>query len=154
MTKAFVTDPDVLRIPDEELVYPRTSAAVQVTSQVEWDGIVSYLVKAGMLEREKPEETLMYDKTPVRNGAFGVHKGWVMDDNDEWLRTLRLIINLIPSNGFQRRVPTKPSERMGYGPSWGRLYLHDDEVILCCAEDQRHCFHVYRPGYRWRGWLS
>ena len=42
---------------------------------------------------------------------------------------------------------------MGYGPSWGALCLHEDEVILCCAEDQKHCFHIYRPGYAWRGFF-
>jgi hypothetical protein len=151
--KGFAKSPASLRIPDEELVHPRTTAAVQVTSQEEWDKIVSYLVKAKMLEREKPNETLVYKGTAVRNGAFGVHKGWVLKEDNTWLRTLRLIINLIPSNTFQRRIPTKPSERMGYGPSWGALCLHEDEVILCCAEGQKHCFHVYRPGYAWRGFF-
>jgi site-specific DNA-cytosine methylase len=42
---------------------------------------------------------------------------------------------------------------MGYGPSWGALCLHEDEVILCCAEDQKHCFHIYCPGYAWRGFF-
>jgi len=151
--KPFVETPELLRIPDEELTHPRTTAAVQVTNQDEWDKIVSHLVESEMLEREKPAETLRYKDTPVRNGAFGVHKGWILREDQTWLRTLRLIINLIPSNSFQRRVPSKPSQRMGYGPSWGRLYLHDDEVILCCAEDQKHCFHVYRPGYAWRGYF-
>ena len=126
---------------------------MQVTSQEEWDKIVSYLVSANMLERERPNETLTYRGTAVRNGAFGVHKGWLLKEDQTWLRTLRLIINLIPSNGFQQRIPTKPSEKMGYGPSWGTLCLHDDEVILCCSEDQKHCFHIHRPGYEWRGFF-
>ena len=69
---------------------------------------MEYLVEARMLEREKPEETLRYKGVAVRNGAFGVHKGWILKEDQTWLRSLRLIINLIPSNGFQRRVPTKP----------------------------------------------
>ena len=51
---------------------------------------------------------------------------------------------------------TDPNEALaedGYGPSWGSLYLHDDEVVLCCAEDQKHCFHVCSPGYAWRAIL-
>ena len=151
--KPYVLDPGLVRIPDDEVVHPRTSASVQVSSQQEWDRIVEYLVEARMLEREKPEETLRYKGVAVRNGAFGVHKGWILKEDQTWLRSLRLIINLIPSNGFQRRVPTKPSQKMGYGPSWGALYLHDDEVLLCCAEDQKHCFHIYRPGYAWRGYF-
>ena len=55
--KEYVDDPSLLRIPDEELIGPRTSALVQVTSQEEWDKIVSHLVDAGMLEREVEAET-------------------------------------------------------------------------------------------------
>lgn len=72
--KKYVENPDLLRIPDEELVDPRTSATVQVASQEEWEQIVSHLVKAGMLEREVEAETLRCKGEPVRNGMFGVHK--------------------------------------------------------------------------------
>jgi site-specific DNA-cytosine methylase len=150
----YVNQPDLLRIPDEELVCPRTSAVVQVESQDEWNKVVAHLVAAGMLEREVPSETLRFKDVPVRNGAFGVHKKWVMKEDGRWLRTLRLIINMIPGNSFQRRMPVRASEKMGYAPLWGNLYLHDDEVIICAAEDQKHCFHIYRPGYAWRSFFS
>jgi hypothetical protein len=150
----YVNHPDLLRIPDEELVAPRISAAVQVESQEEWNKVVAHLVAAGMLEREVPSETLRYKDEAVRNGAFGVHKKWVLKEDGSWLRTLRLIINMIPGNSFQRRMPIRASERMGYAPLWGNLYLHDDEIIICAAEDQKHCFHIYRPGYAWRSFFS
>jgi site-specific DNA-cytosine methylase len=152
--KPYVESPADLRIPDEELISPRTTAAVQVESQEEWDKIVSHLVDAGMLEREVEAEVLRYHDTPVRNGAFGVHKNWVLQSDGTWLRTLRLIINMIPGNSFQKRMPVRASERMGYAPLWGNLYLHSDEIIVCAAEDQRHCFHIYRPGYAWRSFFS
>ena len=100
----FVDEPDLVRIPDDELVNPRTTAKVQVESQEEWDKVVSHLVSSGMLEREVESETLTYGKsnTRIRNGAFGVHKAWIQKSDGSWLRSLRLIINLIPSNGFQR----------------------------------------------------
>ena len=107
-----------------------------------------------MLEREVPSETLRYKDEAVRNGAFGVHKKWVLKENGSWLRTLHLIINMIPGNSFQRRMPIRASERMGYAPLWGNLYLHDNEIIICAAEDQKHCFHIYRPGYAWRSFFS
>ena len=151
--KKYVEEPNLLRIPDEELVDPRTFASVQVAGQDEWESIVSHLVAAGMLEREVEEETLCYKGEPVRNGMFGVHKNWVMKEDGSWLRTLRLIVNLIPSNSFQRRVPYRTSEQMGYAPLWGQLYVHESEVVLCCAEDQKQCFHLYRPGEKWRGYF-
>ena len=61
---------------------------------------------------------------------------------------------MIPGNSFQRRMPIRACERMGYAPLWGNLYLHDDEIIICAAEDQKHCFHIYRPGYAWRSFFS
>ena len=152
--KPYVEDPSLLRIPDEELIAPRTRAAVQVESQSEWDAIVAHLVSAGMLEREVPSETLCYKGEEVRNGAFGVHKAWILEEDGSWFRTLRLIINMIPGNSFQRRMPVRASEKMGYAPLWGNLYLHDDEIVICSAEDQKHCFHIYRPGYAWRGFFT
>lgn len=63
-------------------------------------------------------------------------------------------VNMIPANSFQKRMPVRASERMRYAPLWGNLYFHDDEIIICAAEDQKHCFHVYRPGYAWRSLFS
>ena len=57
---------------------------------------------------------------------FGVHKGWQEQADGSWLRTLRLI------------GPDRPPE---------------DEVILCYAEDVRHCFHIFSPSPKWRGYF-
>ena len=107
--KPYVEDPQLLRIPDQELGEVRKSAAVLVDSVEEYDLIVGNLVKAGMLEREVPAETLHIHGEPVYNGLFGVHKGWLEREDGSWLRTLRLIVNLIPSNQVQTRVPGQPS---------------------------------------------
>ena len=87
------------------------------------------------------------------NAMFGVHKGWQEQADGSWLRTLRLIINLIPSNQVQSRVPGQPSAHMGYSPIWGQIALLEDEVILCYAEDARHCFHIFSPSPKWRGYF-
>ena len=109
-----------------------------------------------MLEREVEAETLRYKGDPVRNGMFGVHKGWVMRDNGTWLRTLRLIVNLIPSNSFQRRVPYRTSDRMGYAPL-GDSSMCTTQKWSCVVPRTRSnvfiCFHLYRPGEKWRGYF-
>ncbi|CAE7270082.1 unnamed protein product [Symbiodinium sp. CCMP2592] len=151
--RPFVEDPELLRIPDQELGEAVTTASVLVESREEYDLIVSHLVEAGMLEREVPEETLHIRGEPVYNGMFGVHKGWQEQPDGTWLRTLRLIINLIPSNQVQARVPGQPSAHMGYSPIWGQIALLEDEVILCYAEDVRHCFHIFAPSPKWRGYF-
>ena len=149
----FVLEPDLLRIPEAELVNPQITAKVHVETDDEWNAVVAHLVKAGMLEREVPQETLAYKDEKVRNGAFGVHKGWQQDETGDFFRTLRLIINLIPSNGFQRKAPWRPSQKMGYSPLWGQMVVLEDEIVMSYGEDQRHCFHIYKPGPKWRGWF-
>ncbi|CAE8717690.1 unnamed protein product, partial [Polarella glacialis] len=151
--KPFVENPELLRMTEEEVLDAKLSAAVLVESDQEYDPIVSGLVSCGIMEAEVEEETVRHGGVPVYNGMFGVRKGWELRENGEWIRLLRLIINLIPTNALQRRLPRRPSTHMAYAPMWGRMVLLEDEVALCFAEDQRYCFHIYRPGRKWRAWF-
>ncbi|CAE8627063.1 unnamed protein product, partial [Polarella glacialis] len=151
--KPFVENPELLRIPEEEVLDAKLTAAVLVESDQEYDAIVSGLVSCGIMEAEVEEETVRHGGVSVYNGMFGAHKGWKLKENGEWIRLLRLIINLIPTNALQRRLPRRPSTHMAYTPMWGRMVLLEDEVALCFAEDQRYCFHIYRPGRKWRAWF-
>ena len=36
---------------------------------------------------------------------------------------------------------------------WGRMTLLEDEVVMCYAKDLKHCFHVFSPGQKWRGYF-
>lgn len=140
----YVLDPSLVRIPDDELREAPCDAPVLVESDWEYDKIITNLVKAGMMEREVPSETLTVLGKPVLNGLFGVRKAWVTTDKGELKRTLRLIVNLIPSNSVQRRLPLRPSERMSWAPLWGQMVVLDNEVVLAYGEDIRHCFHIDR----------
>jgi len=42
---------------------------------------------------------------------------------------------------------------MGYAPLWGNMVLLEDEVVLSYGEDVKHCFHIFSPGPRWRGYF-
>jgi hypothetical protein len=108
---------------------------------------------SGIFEAEVPEETVQFRGAPVLNGMFGVHKAWKETGPGRWQRVFRLIINLIPTNSLQRRLPVRSSCHMAYAPLWGRMVLFEDEVALYYAEDQSYCFHVYRPGSKWRGYF-
>eukprot|EP00435_Cladocopium_sp_Y103_P062581 s837_g24.t1 len=72
--KAYVENPELLQIPDDELGETQHSAPVLVESDAEYDVIVHHLVRAGMFEKEVPSETLTVKGEPVVNGLFGVHK--------------------------------------------------------------------------------
>ena len=151
--RPYVQDPSLLRIPDQELGHAPKSAPVLVESDKEYDLIVENLVKSGMLERERQEETLRVNGEPIYNGLFGVHKAWKVLEDGSCMRTLRLIVNLIPSNACQKRMPVKPSQHMGFAPLWGSMCLLEGEVILCYGEDIRHCFHIFSPSEKWRGYF-
>ena len=143
-----------MRLDDDEVINPRYTAPVHVESPAEWDKIVKSLVVAGIFEAEVEEETVCQKGKPVLNGAFGVHKAWKQEASGEWTRCVRLIINLIPSNGLQGRFPVRASTQMSYGPLFGQMIVQEGEVSLFFAEDQKHCFHIYRPGYAWRGYFT
>ena len=145
--KEYVRDPSLLRIPDDELGDVRHSAPVLVESDSEYDVIVKNLVLAGMMEREIPSETATVNGAAVTNGLFGVHKSWVADDSGGWRRSLRLIVNLIPTNMLQRRMPIQSSKAMGFAPLWGQMVLLENEVIMAYGEDIKHCFHVFSPAH-------
>ena len=151
--KEYVRDPSLLRIPDDELGDVRHSAPVLVESDSEYDVIVKNLVLAGMMEREIPSETATVNGAAVTNGLFGVHKSWVADDSGGWRRSLRLIVNLIPTNMLQRRMPIQSSKAMRFAPLWGQMVLLENEGIMAYGEDIKHCFHVFSPGPLWRGYF-
>ena len=152
--REYAVNPALVRLDDDEVINPRYTAPVHVESPAEWDKIVKSLVVAGMFEAEVEEETVRHKGKPVLNGAFGVHKAWKQEASGEWTRCLRLIINLIPSNGLQGRFPERASTQMSYGPLFGQMIVQEGEVSLFFAEDQKHCFHIYRPGYAWRGYFT
>ena len=123
LLRPYVEDPELLRIPDHELSEAPLTAPALVESDWEFDVIVEHLVEAGMFEREVEDETLRIKGDPVYNGLFGVHNSWKEDDSGSWYRTLRLIINLIPSDRCQSRMPLQPSGSLGYAPLWGSMTL-------------------------------
>lgn len=125
-----------------------------VESDSEFDLIVTNLVKSGMLEREIPEETLVVKEKPIYNGMFGVHKAWRVMESGHCERTLRLIVNLMPSNGCQKRMPVQPPAKMGFAPLWGNMCLLENEVILAYGEDVRHCFHIFTAGGGSLCWIA
>ena len=68
-------------------------------------------------------ETLRLNDHPVYNGLFGVRKGWKEEDNGQWFRTLRLIVNLIPSNNPDPGAGPKSGSPNFLGGSIGSKYL-------------------------------
>ena len=129
----FAEDPELLRVADDEVINGRHSAPVHVEAQEDWDQIVSELRRAGMFEAEVEEETVRWKDSPVLNGAFGVHKSWKEVAPGSWLRVLRLIVNLIPTNCLQGRLPERASCHISYGPMFGQMVVQDNEVCLFFA---------------------
>ena len=56
--RPYVIDPELVRIPDDELREPPPAAPVLVENNFEYDRIISHLIESGMMEREVEAETL------------------------------------------------------------------------------------------------
>ena len=97
------------------------------------------LVKAGMLERERPDETLKIEGEHV----WGPQR---MDREREQPMVADPPAhhhNLIPSNQVKGECQASRQLKTGYAPMWWQMALVEDEVVLCYGEDVKHCFRIY-----------
>eukprot|EP00435_Cladocopium_sp_Y103_P063839 s225_g25.t1 len=81
------------------------------------------------------EETFMHKNTPVRNGAFGVHKAWLLREDRTWLRTLRSLAAL-----FDR-----PYVEMNQASGKVLTAAATDEFFLLSMALPLHCGCPRRP---------
>ena len=77
--KEFVENPDLSRVPDQDLGDVPAGAAVLVESQEEYSAIISNLLNSSVMEREVMSETAEVNRRNVTNSVFGVHKSWVQN---------------------------------------------------------------------------
>ena len=109
----------------------------------------------GIAEPVVPAVTVRHRGKPVYNSAFGVHKEFVEIRSGETvstLRTLRLILNLVPTNALQQSFSGK-GRRVGYPGSWPTICLCDDELMVMAGEDPKGCFYSYLMPEAWRGYF-
>ena len=68
------------------------------------------------------------------------------------LRTLRLILNLVPTNALQQSFSGK-GRRAGYPGSLPSICICDDELLIMAGEDPKGCLYSYLMPEAWRGYF-
>ena len=81
------------------------------------------------------------------SGFFGVGKGKDVPDHPG-IEQLRLICNLVPSNGYFREIRGDVGH-LPYMMQWGSIILEDDEVLLISQEDMTCAFYLFKLPRAW-----
>ena len=119
----------------------------------DWREIVQLLHDRGLVEPWS--EPLRNERgEPVLAGSFGVQKKDATVDTPDGPRpTLRLIINLIPSNAAQETFVGDVSDLPTSG-QLAALSLLDEEVFLTSMTDRAAFFYVFRLPEVWRPFMT
>ena len=142
-----VLSPELVRLPPNQRgERPRTPTIW--CDELEWEVIASELVARGILEPVAWEDIEEVDGEKVLNGMFGVRKPSEPDGG-----TLRLVMNMIPSNWMQQTI-VGDMDVLPHASQWHGLVLEEGEFLLWSEEDQKCCFYVYRLPKSWRGWMA
>ena len=106
------------------------------------------LLRHGVCKLIRLEDVITCNGIPVLNGMFGVRKPSEPDGG-----TLRLVMNMIPSNWMQQTI-VGDMDVLPHASQWHGLVLEEGEFLLWSEEDQKCCFYVYRLPKSWRGWMA
>ena len=148
-THAWLSDPELMLLPEAELPEVVPKAKVMVQGQVHYEEVIRRCFELGLMEGCHLSDAHHHKGHPVLNGLFGVHKKWINQEDGSRLQVLRLITNLIPSNSLLK-PHIGASQAMGYAPLWSQIHLEADEVLVMSSEDQTACFHLYVMPVVWR----
>jgi len=114
----------------------------------EWTVIVAGLLTRGIVTPIADSDIWHVKGQKVLNGAFAVPK---VSGNGE--RKQRLIMNLVPSNAYQRELAGDINSLPTPG-QWQNIILEPGEELRWSSLDLRCCFYIYRLPECWRGFFT
>ena len=108
------------------------------------------LLELGILAIIPFDDIFTVNGVPVLNGMFGVKKPKAapIETADGLLDVLRLIMNMIPSNHWQRMIIGDLAE-LPVSLTWQQLVLLEGEALLWTSSDRRCFFYVFRLVKEW-----
>ena len=149
-TRDQIADPESCLLPRS--CWP--SSVPQGRSQIEKgqeEVIASALVESGVCGLIEAEQIFAVDGRPVVNSFFGVEKpNKTLTDGRP---ILRLIMNLVPTNAYQRAI--KGDVR--FLPYLGQLcgiVIADGQELLISQEDMSCAFYVFELPVEWQPFFS
>ena len=155
--RAWVCDPGLALKAEKDWPKQVPKASINATRE-DWYEICSELVKLNILEPIRYEDIFRAHGEVVLNGAFGVLKKGTPAPGE--CRVTRLIMNLIPSNSYQRLMAGDLGT-LSSSTNWCNIVLKPHQCLLWSSEDQKGAFYAWRlPQALWpsaglsqeRGW--
>ena len=140
-------DPESLLLPQEEWPKNVPKAKTMMKDPKEWGSLANELWQRDLTLWLPEELVFHYMGVPIVSGLFGVPKPKDVP-GCPGLRQLRLICNLVPSNGFFREI-RGDVDHLPYMMQWSSIILKDDEVLLISQEDMTCAFYLFRMPRAW-----
>ena len=109
------------------------------------------LLDRGIVAPIDEAEIFHVNGKPVLNGAFAVPKKGTPLEGET--RITRLIMNLVPSNSFQRLMQGDLSTLSG-SSAWCSLILKPNQILLWSGDDQHGAFYAWRLPEAWRSMMT
>ena len=142
-----IRDPESLLLPESEWPSEVPRAKTMLKDRSEYGALANELWQRD-LTLWLPESAIFHvHGIPVVSGFFGVGKGKDVPGHPG-LQQLRLICNLVPSNGYFREI-RGDVDHLPYMMQWASVVLRDDEVLLISQEDMTCAFYLFRLPRAW-----
>ena len=148
--RQWVEDPQLTLKPECDWPDSLPRARINATKE-DWYDICVTLVDRGILAPIDLGEVFSVQGQPVLNGAFAVEKKGLPGPNEK--RVTRLIMNLVPSNSYQRLMEGD-LKTLASSTSWCGLVLKPGETLLWSSDDQRGAFYAWRLPHKWRAYMT
>ena len=145
----FLKHPLKSLVADEGQELPKLQGKIHV-KEGEMELISSELVKRGVCTWIPSESVLHFRGQPVLNGLFGVAKPTTLPNGKS---TLRLIMNLVPSNSvirsYEGSVKSLPQIT-----SWMSIVLEENQQMRIWQSDMSSAFYLFRLPASWAPLLA
>eukprot|EP00435_Cladocopium_sp_Y103_P019621 s4562_g4.t1 len=148
-TRTFLNHPELCVKPDTGQPLPKLQAKVHVEDG-ERMKVAEALVSRGICNWVELDRVLVYRGTRVLNGLFGVGKSSTLPDGR---CTLRVIMNLIPSNAVMEQL----SGAVAHLPSitqYLSISLSENEELRLHQSDMTSAFYLFSMPRCWQSYMA
>ena len=148
-TRRLLENPSLCEIEDCGQQVPRLTGRVHIQEGEKLE-VARLLVERGICKWYPEKEVFRFRGTSVKNGMFGVVKpGKVIEGRE----TLRVIMNLIPSNSIHSIIPGAV-HRLPTITQWTSIFLGPGERVEVSQADITSAFYLFELPIAWHRRLA
>ena len=148
-TRRLLESPELLEVLDCGQEVPRLQGRVHIQPGQKGE-VAKLLVERGVCVWRREEEVLRFRQSPVKNGLFGVVKPGRAVKGKE---TLRVIMNLIPSNSLHKVIQASV-HRLPSISQWTSIFLGPNEHLEISQADITSAFYLFELPEVWQTRLA